>query len=210
MQDLDRELARQLGIEGRVHDPHRPGTDALDDDVPPNAPRELARGLAGERVVAERLFVAPQTPIFSGDGPRRQPTTTRGARVRGRECRLSCSCVTTRIASRIGIPEVWIALACASVLVLWALPPLPGVWIAAAVTVVSLTGGAMAGVVYHLRLRDAVVDLPHRWWWNPTAHHGRLDARGRRRVMPWFVMGAAGCGLAIAGAIGFLSAALRL
>lgn len=118
--------------------------------------------------------------------------------------------VTTRIASRLGIPEVWIALACALVLVLWALPPLPGVWIAAAVTISSLVGGALAGLVYHLRLRAAVPELPRGWWWNPTAHHRRLDAGGRRRVMPWFVTGAAGCGLAIAGAIGFLSAALRL
>jgi hypothetical protein len=64
--------------------------------------------------------------------------------------------------------------------------------------------------VYHLRLREAVAPLPHGWWWTPTAHHGRLDAAGRRRVMPWFVAGAVGCGLAIAGAFGFLSAALRL
>lgn len=118
--------------------------------------------------------------------------------------------MTTRLHSRLGIPEVWIALGCASTLVLWALPPLLGVWIGALVTLVSFTAGALAGLVYHLRLHAAVSPLPRGWWWNPTAHHDRLTAEGRRRVMPCFVAGAAGCGMAVAGSIGFLSAVLRL
>lgn len=118
--------------------------------------------------------------------------------------------MTTRLTTRLGIPELWIAAGCGLTLVLWALPPLLGVWVSAVVALVSLVAGALAGVVYHLRLHAAVSPMPRGWWWNPTAHHDRLSAVGRRRVMPFFLAGAAGCGIAVAGSIGFLSAVLRL
>lgn len=55
---------------------------------------------------------------------------------------------------------------------------------------------------YHLLLyralsaRDA---LDRRWLLSPTAHHPRLTASERQRVMPWFYAGAAGWGVSLLG-----------
>lgn len=117
---------------------------------------------------------------------------------------------TTRLRSTLVAPEILLVLACVAAIVLWSLPPLLGVWVGAALALVSLWGGAAAGIVYHLRLHRTLAPLGPGWWWNPTREHGRLDDAQRQRVMPWFFAGAAGFVGSLVGCVAFLSAALRL
>lgn len=73
-----------------------------------------------------------------------------------------------------------------------------GLWM----TLLGLVGGVPAGLWYHVRLyRSLSGAAPRRWWWRPTTLHGRLGAADRRRVMPWFYLGAAGFLLALAGCV---------
>lgn len=89
----------------------------------------------------------------------------------------------------------------------------PGPW--AILGGLGLTGTALlvglgAGAMYHLALHGALrSDLPAGWIWNPTAHHGRLDAEAAARVMPWFYAGAAGFLGCIAGAALLVSGLLK-
>jgi hypothetical protein len=106
--------------------------------------------------------------------------------------------------------EAAIALALLGYLLLLALPNIGlQVGLGAALTLVGLVGGGGAGVVYHLKLRQALVRLgagTQGWLLSPVARHGRLDEEGRRRVLPWFRVGAAGFFVCLAG-IGMLAAA---
>ncbi len=77
---------------------------------------------------------------------------------------------------------------------------------------VGLVGGGGAGIVYHLALREALLRTKagvRGWLWSPVSRHAELDDLGRRKVLPWFRLGAAGFALCIAG-IGMVGvAALR-
>jgi hypothetical protein len=74
----------------------------------------------------------------------------------------------------------------------------------------GLLFGVPAGVVYHVALARALAGrLPARWWLSPTGLHPHLDAEGRRRVMPWFALGALGTGLALLGCLCVAVAAWR-
>jgi hypothetical protein len=80
----------------------------------------------------------------------------------------------------------------------------------ALLTLAGLVGGGGAGIVYHLALRDALVRLgadTRGWLWSPVSRHRELDERGRRQVLPWFRLGAAGFFLCLAG-IGMVAVAI--
>jgi hypothetical protein len=105
------------------------------------------------------------------------------------------------------------AVACALLLYLLLLA-LPGldlqITAGTLMTLVGLVGGGGAGIVYHLALRDALVRLradTRGWLWSPVSHHRELDELGRRKVLPWFRLGAAGFFLCLAG-IGMISVAV--
>lgn len=69
-------------------------------------------------------------------------------------------------------------------------------------TAVGLTFSVGTGLTYHILLARAlstVNALGPRWWWRPVELHDRLDATGRRAVLPWFYAGAAGFVVTVAG-----------
>lgn len=107
-------------------------------------------------------------------------------------------------------PELLVVGACLGVVALLALPPLIGIQFAVACVVVCFVVGAIAGLGYHVVLHRTLAPLPRGWWWSPTRLHGRLSPDQRRRVMPWFVVGAAGFVGSLLGCAAFLSALLRL
>jgi hypothetical protein len=83
---------------------------------------------------------------------------------------------------------------------------MPGIawqfWAGSLATALGLAGGGMAGVVYHLALYRELMRLhaeTRGWLWSPVAHHEALDEPGKRRVLPWFRLGAAGFVVCIAG-----------
>jgi hypothetical protein len=74
--------------------------------------------------------------------------------------------------------------------------------------------GVPAGLLYHLRLRRALLDadaLSARWWVSPVPLHRRLDAGALAPVLPPFYLGAAGflltvlgCAVVLLGVLGSL------
>jgi hypothetical protein len=63
------------------------------------------------------------------------------------------------------------------------------------VTGAGLLFGLPAALWYHIVLArglNAVNALEPRWWLRPASLHARLDATGRRRVLPWFYIGGTG------------------
>jgi hypothetical protein len=105
------------------------------------------------------------------------------------------------------------AVACALLLYLLLLA-LPGlelqIMAGTLMTLAGLVGGGGAGIVYHLALRDALVRLradTRGWLWSPVSRHHELDEQGKRQVLPWFRIGAAGFFLCLAG-IGMLAVAV--
>lgn len=79
-------------------------------------------------------------------------------------------------------------------LALVALPAVPGMWGAAALTCLSMIVGVLASAVYHHRLRKFLRGrgaLPRGWWLHPTPHHRVLDddPRARERVLTPFYVG---------------------
>jgi hypothetical protein len=61
-----------------------------------------------------------------------------------------------------------------------------------AVAVAGLGASLLVGVVYHLRLRAALLRkaaLPARWWLAPSRLHGLLADDERMTVIPFFVAG---------------------
>ncbi|MBN2575103.1 MAG: hypothetical protein JXP73_11120 [Deltaproteobacteria bacterium] len=81
-----------------------------------------------------------------------------------------------------------------------------------AVTLVGLVGGGGAGLIYHLALRSALLRLGARtegWLWSPVSRHGELDEQARRKVLPWFRLGAAGFFACMAGIGMIVVAVLR-
>gem|GEM_PF-1634982 len=80
----------------------------------------------------------------------------------------------------------------------------------AALATLGLLVGVPAGLLYHLRLRAALLALealPPRWWLEPVRLHARLDAASLARVRPSFYVGAGGFALC---ALGCLLGALAL
>ena len=116
----------------------------------------------------------------------------------------------TRLRDRLS-PELLIVSACVLTVGMVSLPAQLGLQLAAVLIAASFVIGLCAGVGYHIALYRALAPSPPRlWWWSPTHMHERLTHAQRRRVIPWFVVGASGfCG-AMLGAAAFLSAALRL
>ena len=85
---------------------------------------------------------------------------------------------------------------------------LPGIEVQAVLGAVAalggLVGGGSAGLVYHLRLRRALSRLEQStrgWLWAPVSRHALLDDDGRREVLPWFRIGAAGFFVCVAGMV---------
>lgn len=77
---------------------------------------------------------------------------------------------------------------------------------------IGLLVGLPAGVVYHVALYRVLAHrgaLGPRWWLRPTSFHGQLDPAGRRRVMRWFRVGAAGFLAIVIGAALATAGALR-
>lgn len=101
-------------------------------------------------------------------------------------------------------------LGCIGVAVLLGLPPMLGIRVAVLFVVVSFVVGVVAGLGYHVMLHRALAPLPRGWWWNPTRLHERLADDARPRIIPWFVVGAAGFVGSLLGCAAFLSALLRL
>ena len=74
----------------------------------------------------------------------------------------------------------------------------------AALVALGMLVGVPTGLVYHVALYRALRPrgaLPARWWVAPLKLHPRLEARDRRRVMPWFWLGAAGFLLTCLGCV---------
>jgi hypothetical protein len=109
--------------------------------------------------------------------------------------------------------EAGVAFLVLSYLLLLALPGIE--WqlaIGAALTLTGLVGGGSAGIVYHWLLRRALVRLGEStrgWVWAPVSRHIVLDQRGRREVLPYFRVGAAGFFVCLAGIGVFAVALLR-
>ena len=83
----------------------------------------------------------------------------------------------------------------------------------AGVLALGLIVGVAAGVVYHAALFRALSPLGilrPGWWWRPTSLHVHLPPALRRRVMPWFYVGAAGFLVALAGCAVVLAAIVMM
>jgi hypothetical protein len=102
--------------------------------------------------------------------------------------------------------SVWELLVVASLVVTlfvvaavpWPSVLVAGVWTTAA----GLVFGIATGCWYHIALGRALVAmkaLVPRWWLRPVPLHQRLDAAGRRCVLPWFYAGAAGFFVTVVG-----------
>ena len=99
--------------------------------------------------------------------------------------------------------ELLIAVALMTAVVIAAVVPWSWLLIAGALTTVAgLAFGVTTGLWYHIALAralSAVSALTPRWWLRPVPLHERLDAAGRRNVMPWFYAGAVGFVVTVAG-----------
>jgi hypothetical protein len=99
--------------------------------------------------------------------------------------------------------ELLIVLALVAGVGLVAVVPWSWLLVAGAVTTgAGLAFGVATGLWYHIALARALLAvraLTPRWWLRPVSLHERLDAAGRRRVMPWFRAGAAGFAVTVAG-----------
>ncbi|MBI4509742.1 MAG: hypothetical protein HY698_08890 [Deltaproteobacteria bacterium] len=80
------------------------------------------------------------------------------------------------------------------------------------VAVAGLLIGVPTGLLYHVRLRRALMrkgGVQSRWWLFPTAFHGRLDPELRASVMPWFYAGATAFFISVVGCVIAALGALR-
>lgn len=107
--------------------------------------------------------------------------------------------------------EAFVAFGLLAYLCLLAVPgPILQFLLGGLLALVGLVGGGGAGIVYHLALRRSLVRLGAQtrgWLWSPVSRHQLLDEQGRREVLPWFYLGAAGFLICVAG-IGMVLAAL--
>ena len=81
-------------------------------------------------------------------------------------------------------------------------------WLSAGLFVLGNLVGLPGGLVYHLRLRRALLklngELPPYWWWNPVPHHERIPKEERDDFLGAFYVGAAGFVMLIASAALFV------
>jgi hypothetical protein len=80
----------------------------------------------------------------------------------------------------------------------------PELGVGVVVTLVGLAVGILGGLLYHVRLAQALRPrglLDRYWIWHPTRLHVHLveGSQDRRRVFAWFSVGAFGWVVAIAG-----------
>jgi hypothetical protein len=83
----------------------------------------------------------------------------------------------------------------------------------AGVLALGLIVGVAAGVVYHAALYRALAPLGilrPGWWWRPTSLHVHLTPAQRRRIMPWFGIGAAGFFVVLTGCALVLAAIVAM
>lgn len=102
----------------------------------------------------------------------------------------------------VGIALGVVALFVVVVVTAAAVPVLSLMWFGGATIVVGMVLGLPAAVGYHVAMHKGLAAsrvAARRWWWSPVRYHAQLDARSHRRVMPWFVAGVLGAGLAFAG-----------
>ncbi len=99
--------------------------------------------------------------------------------------------------------EAAIALAVLGLLLLLALPGIElQLVLGISLTLVGLVGGGGAGIIYHIKLREALLRLgcgTRGWLLKPVSRHGLLDETAKRQVLPWFRLGAAGFVICVAG-----------
>lgn len=99
--------------------------------------------------------------------------------------------------------EAAIAIALLGALLLLALPGIElQMVLGILLTLVGLLGGGGAGIIYHLKLHQALLRLgcgTRGWLLKPVSRHGLLDEAARRQVLPWFRLGAAGFVVCVAG-----------
>ena len=77
----------------------------------------------------------------------------------------------------------------------------------------GLALGVPAGAWYHVALYRCLAtrgEVPKGFIWIPTRYHAALTDAERRRVLPWFTVGALGFGLILLGAVIFALGFLRL
>lgn len=99
-----------------------------------------------------------------------------------------------------------------ALLAIAAIPAESGILVGGAIALGSLLVGAVAGLVYHVALHRSLAPrgaLRRGWFWHPTDYHGELDASQRVRVLPWFVVGAAGFVGSIFGCLVVVTAVVR-
>ncbi len=74
--------------------------------------------------------------------------------------------------------------------------------------------GLPTGVLYHVRLYQTLAPqrlLPDGWYWNPMQYNDLLqEGDERRRVMPWFWLGAAGFLLIAIGTVALGGAVVKV
>lgn len=83
----------------------------------------------------------------------------------------------------------------------WA-PHQPLFAVGACVTAAGLIASSGLGLVYHVRLRAALLPtgaLPRGWWWAPTRFHHALTDGNREPVLRWFRAGATMMGVCALG-----------
>jgi len=97
----------------------------------------------------------------------------------------------------LGLLVALVGSAIVAALVPWTALFALGVWS----TVAGLALGVPTGFWYHVALARSLSPAPPRWWLRPVALHARLDAAGRRRVMPWFYAGAVGFVITVFGLV---------
>jgi hypothetical protein len=78
----------------------------------------------------------------------------------------------------------------------------PLLYAGAALVTLGMVGGIPFGIVYHVRLYQALRgrgELVPRWWLRPISLNPPRGSREYARVMPWCHAGAAGIGVAFVG-----------
>jgi hypothetical protein len=115
------------------------------------------------------------------------------------------------------VVEILFVLAtCAALATVALVPWILLLQVGAAVAAAGMAIGVPAGLLYHLRLRDALVragHLPRHWWLSPVSHHHHLDGAGQGRIRPSFYLGAfgflvtaLGCVVTFLGVVGSFTA----
>ena len=76
------------------------------------------------------------------------------------------------------------------------------IWGGIALAAVGFAYGIPTAIVYHWRLRNALVridQLPERWWLSPTSHHALIPPDDRPGVYLWGAIGGSGFGVIVLG-----------